>query len=129
MIQPSRGRPVFQLRSRHVYDKAMWNYEAGGNVTGRGRALGSTWAAEPQQSAHEAVQRQLSRAQMSEAALRAKPTEALLGLGYVAQGPPGVKDSTRPPPCFTMWRRWSCSSGSSFTSTKALLPSPALFRR
>jgi formate dehydrogenase major subunit len=75
-----------------IYDKSTWNYEAGGNQTGQGGTPpASADTPERQQSAHESAQRQLAEAQAGDPALRAKPSEALLGLGYVAGGPAGAQ--------------------------------------
>jgi len=75
-----------------IYDKSTWNYEAGTNVTGRGGTPpAATETPEQQRAAHERTRQHLSDLQAGDPQLEAKPSEALLGLGYVAGGPAGAK--------------------------------------
>jgi formate dehydrogenase major subunit len=75
-----------------IYDKSTWNYEAGGNLTGRaGSSPATAETPEQRDSTRERVRQQLSNLQSGNPALKEKPSAALLGLGYAAQGPPGAK--------------------------------------
>jgi formate dehydrogenase major subunit len=67
-----------------LYDKSTWNYAPGGNVTAApaqtagGAGAGGPAGADPQ-------------APLSVSEPKGKPSEALTGLGYAAQGPAGAK--------------------------------------
>jgi formate dehydrogenase major subunit len=75
-----------------IYDKSTWNYQAGGNVTGQsGAPAAARETPEQQQFAHERARMQLETLESGDPAVRAKPSEALIGLGYVAGGPAGAQ--------------------------------------
>ena len=75
-----------------IYDKSTWNYEAGGNVTGQSGTPPAAAATPEQQAAAQARTRQhLADIQAGDPQLKQKPSEALLGLGYVAGGPAGAQ--------------------------------------
>jgi formate dehydrogenase major subunit len=72
---------------KRLYDKSTWNYEPGGNVTPKGAA-----AAAPAPVGKPGTQgAPAPAAQAPSTADVRKPSQALTGLGYAAQGPAGAK--------------------------------------
>ena len=76
----------------HSYDKSTWNYEAGGAMTGQGGT--PTTPTETTQQAAASQQQKLHNVQAGNPATQQKPSEAMMGLGYTAQGPSGAKGKT-----------------------------------
>src|SRR5919201_46520 len=74
--------------STQLYDKSTWNYQPGGNVTGSaatGAAIaGDNGGAAQQQAARANAGEQ--RPAQSPGSAPQKPSQALTGLGYAAQG-------------------------------------------